>query len=86
MEKHLDSGRGINFDAIAEAAFTGEPQYIKPASHQDLVLTAQTSNGQKESCEKEPNMNFIEFLLSAPQGDWEFAPEEDTPKVRDIEL
>ena len=76
-----------NFDAIARAAFTGEPQYIKTASRQDLVLTARGTDENTEQFRQEENRRFVEFLLSIPKGP-SFLDKEDKREIttRDIEF
>lgn len=85
-----------NFAAIAKAAYAGQPQFIqhngqdevalisaqKWAESEKAVTKSDTIGGQATA----PKKDFIDFLLSAPQCDWEFEPEKGALKLRDVDF
>lgn len=74
-----------DFTAIADAVYAGQPQYITNHSHPDLVITTKNRFEQTKNNEKEEDMAFVDFLLSAPQGDWEQDQDKDALKMRDLD-
>ena len=83
-----------NFAAIAQAAYAGQPQFIRHNGQNKVVLISAQKWAESEKTQSDtighqadvPKKDFIDFLLSAPQGDWEFEPEKDALKLRDVDF
>lgn len=83
-----------DFTAIAEAAYAGQPQFIQQNGQDEVVLISAQKWEEKDKSQSDmlgrqadaPKKDFIEFLLSAPQGDWDFAPEKDALKMRNVDF
>lgn len=71
------------FRDVAEAASSGKPQYIKDGDASGYIVMSLDDFEQLQR-ENDKQKTFTEFLLSAPQGDWEL-PSSDL-KLRDVNL
>lgn len=76
-----------DFNAIAEAAYTGQPQYVTNGDNEDLVIIPKGKFELLETKKQAENKDFVEFLLSIPQGE-PFIDEEGRQelKLRDVEF
>lgn len=85
-----------DFDSIAKAAYAGQPQIIQHNGQDDVVLiSAQKWTEREKTIIKSdmidpqpdaPKKDFIDFLLSAPQGDWEPEQANDALQMRDVDF
>lgn len=76
-----------DFAAVAKAAYSGQIQHIKSATHPDLLISVEKVVEKTPEAEVEENRRFVEFLMSGPKGDifpGGYVPTEIVP--RDVEF
>lgn len=58
-----------DFAAIADAAYSGKPQFVTNGSSPALVIMTARQFEEMKKNEEAENKRFVEFLMSGPKGD-----------------